>query len=395
MKKLLKIIGGCIGLCALVIAGLVLAEVDFSNDPNLDDFVEAKMEALEARGLAVVFIKDGDISWSNNYGYADVEAEKEVDEETLFQIASISKLVTGVAAMQLVEKGLLDLDAPINRYLPFHIANPHYPDTQITARMLLQHTSSLIDDDTTYRSTFTIPSGAPDPAMTLEELVRRYYLKGGALYNAETNFAGVPPGEARSYSNVAFGLLGFLVEQVSGQAFNVYCNEHIFRPLGMTSTGWFSTEINIERMATLYDGSTQLKPYAAASYPDGGLRTTIIDFSKFMIAMMNGGAYQGHRILQAATLQEMLPDRPEDTLVWEPDVFRELLVDTKGRPVPGHLGGDPGIATFAGFNPHNGTGLIVFMNGSPSLISPSPLLMLKMFNYRAPYKRLATEAGLL
>ena len=222
MKKILKIIGGLIGVLVLAITGIILVQIDFSNDRNLDEFVETKMEALEAKGLAVAFIKDGEISWSKNYGYADVEAGKKVNDETIFQIASVSKPVTGVAVMQLYEKGLIDLDASINRYLPFEIVNPNFPDKKITVRMLLQHKSSLIDNDPVYRSTFTILSGTPDPEMTLEELARNYYLEGGDLYDAAANFSNIHPGEEQSYSNIAFGLLGFIVEQVSRQAFNVY-----------------------------------------------------------------------------------------------------------------------------------------------------------------------------
>ena len=95
--------------------------------------------------------------------------------------------------------------------------------------------------------------------------------------------------ENRAIPILLFGLLGSVVERVSGQAFNTYCEENIFLPLGLTSTGWFSAEIKLERMAVLYDGETTLKPYAVASYPDGGLKTTVIDFSRFLIAMMNGG----------------------------------------------------------------------------------------------------------
>jgi hypothetical protein len=108
-----------------------------------------------------------------------------------------------------------------------------------------------------------------------------------------------------------------------------------------------------------------------------------------------GGEHGGPRILSEAAVKEMMPDNPEEYLVWVPDVFSELLVDTNGRPVPGHLGGDPGVSTFAGINPLNGTGMIVFMNGATSLISPSPFLILKMANYRSPYKRLGIEAGLI
>ena len=390
----MKILGGLLGVIVLTICSIIIIEIDFSDDENLDKFIETKMKAMEAKGLAVAFIKDGKISWLKNYGFANVETGEKITDETIFQIASVSKPVTGVAIMQLYEKGLIDLDVSINQYLPFEIVNPNFPNHTITVRMLLQHKSSLIDSDPAYRSTFTILRGSPDPDMTLEQLVRNYYLVGGNLYDREGNFSKKQPGEEEDYSNVAFGLLGFIAEQVTGQAFNVYCNENIFSSLGMTSTGWFTTEIDLENFSVQYDGETPLKPYGVASYPDGGLKTTVSDFSKFLIAIMNGGEYHGQRILKQSSVDEMMPENPDDNLVWAPDVFSDLMVDTDGHPVPGHLGGDPGVSSFVGFNASKDRGVIVFMNGSQSLISPSPFMLVKMMNYRAPYRRLAKEAGL-
>ena len=395
MTRLLKIIGGILGVLILAIAIIVFTFIDFSNDENLDDFVMAKMEVLEAKGLAVAFIKDNKISWSRNYGYENAETGKKVTDETIFQIASMSKPVTGAAIMQLYERGLIDLDTSINDYLPFDIKNPNFPVYKITVRMLLQHKSSLIDNQDAYRETFSIFRGTPDPDITLEDLLKRYYLAGGDMYDREANFSKKKPGEEADYSNIAFGLLGYIAEQVTGQPFNVYCAENIFVPLGMSSTGWFTTEIDLENFAVMYDGGAPLKPYGVASYPDGGLKTTVIDYSKFLIAMMNGGIYQGQRILKQSSVREMMPENPDENLVIAPDVFADLFINTKGHPVPGHLGGDPGVATFSGFNPENGTGMIIFMNGAQSLISPSPFLILKMMNIRSPYHRLAVEAGLI
>ena len=95
-----------------------------------------------------------------------------------------------------------------------------------------------------------------------------------------------------------------------------------------------------------------------------------------MIAMMNGGEYQRQRILKPSSVVEMMPEKTDDYLVWSQDVFGDLMVDTNGHPVPGHLGRDPGVSSFAGFSRTNGHGLIVFMNGSPALISPSPFMLL-------------------
>jgi CubicO group peptidase (beta-lactamase class C family) len=230
--------------------------------------------------------------------------------------------------------------------------------------------------------------------MSLEELVRSYFLVGGHLYDPEANFLKKRPGEEMSYSNIAFGLLGFIVEQVTGQAFNTYCNENIFIPLGMQSAGWMTADINRQNLAVQYDGEEKIKPYSVASYPDGALKISVKDYSKFLIAMMNGGSYNGRRLLKETTVNKMMPENPADNLVWNPEVMANYFIEVEDQNVQGHGGGDPGTVTLAAFNPENGNGLIIFMNGAPALISPSPFLMLEMLNYRSIFNRLAIEAGL-
>lgn len=392
MKKVFKIIGGLLAAFILVIATMVMVQIDFSNDENFDIFIEKKMASLQARGLALAFIKNGEITWSKNYGYADTEAEKKVTDETVFHIASLSKPVTGVAIMQLYEKGLIDLDASINNYLPFNISNPNFPETAITVRMLLQHKSSIIDNEPLIRDTFTILTGQPDPATTLGEFARAYYPSDGQWYDEDKNFSQKLPGGKYSYSNAAFALLGYMVEQVSGQPFNEYCRDNIFAPLDMKTAGWFSTEIDLENMAVQYDAGTRLKPYSYATYPAGALKISLRDYAKFVHAIMHGGVYNGHRILAESTVQEMLPENHAETLVWEHDVLTsEFLVDTKDQYVPGHSGGDPGTFSLVAFNPKTGNTFILFMNGTYSLINPWHL---RVFNIPSFVKRIAKEAQL-
>jgi CubicO group peptidase (beta-lactamase class C family) len=392
MKKVFKIIGGFSTAFILAIATMVMVQIDFSNDENFDVFIEKKMESLQAHGLALVFIKSGEITWSKNYGYADTEAEKKVTDESVFHIASLSKPVTGVAVMQLYEQGLIDLDASIDNYLPFKISTPHFPQMPITVRMLLQHKSSLIDNVPLIRNTFTILTGQPDPATTLGEFARAYYPSNGQWYDEDKNFSQKLPGEEYSYSNGAFALLGYMVEQVSGQPFNEYCRDNIFAPLDMKTAGWFSTEIDLENMAVQYDGGTRLKPYSYATYPAGALKISIRDYAKFMHAIMHGGVYNGHRILAESSVKEMLPENQTETLVWEQDVLTsEYLIDTKGQYVTGHSGGDPGTLGLVAFNPKTGNTFIFFMNGSYSLMNPWHLRMLNMPSF---VKRIAKEAQL-
>jgi len=116
------------------------------NTYNLDSFIVAKMSQYHIPGLAASIVKEGDIYWTCAYGFANIEDSIEVTDTTLFMLASVSKTVTGVALMQLWEAGLFQLDNDINNYLPFEVHNPNFPDSVITFRMLLTHTSSINDN---------------------------------------------------------------------------------------------------------------------------------------------------------------------------------------------------------------------------------------------------------
>ena len=96
-----------------------------------------------------------------------------------------------------------------------------------------------------------------------------------------------------------------------------------------------------------------------------------------------------------SSVDEMMPGNLNDNLAWQTDVLGEFFINTKDRSIEGHSGGDPGVASIVSFNRENATGMIVFMNGAQSLISPSPFMLVKMTNLRAPYKRLAKKAGLI
>lgn len=368
IKRILAIFGSILGIFVLGVAVIALIQIDLSNDGDLDMFIEKKMKKARVQGLAALILKDGEIIWSGNYGYADTATSRKITDDTIFQIASVSKTVTGTAVMQLYERGLVDLDVSIETYLPFRLENPHFPDDEISLRMLLQHKSSLIDNEPVLESTYTIESGLGDPDVTLEEFVRAYYLEDGGWYDAEKNFLQARPGATFSYSNAAFGLLGYIVERVTGQAFHEYCNEHIFSPLGMTSTGWLITEVDLEKMTVHYENGTKpLQPYSFATYPDGALKTTTQDYAKFLLAIMNGGSYHGRRILQASTVEEMLPEDYTENLVWGANPLSFFLIDTGQHTLHGHSGGDPGIFTLVYFNPVNDTGVVFFMNSTPPL----------------------------
>lgn len=307
-------------------------------------------------GFAGCVVKENRMIWSGAYGWSNIENGVCMSIDGIMNIASISKTFTATAVMQLWEQELIELDTDINRYLPFSLRNPHHPDRPISIFHLLTHTSSIIDGEF-YGSSYS----DGDPNISLEDWISGYLVPGGQFYDEEQNFSTEEPGSKRLYSNVGFGLLGYLVERISGMPFNEYCRKHIQEPLGMKHSGWFIHEIDSSKHITPYefneDQNQPLDLYSFPNYPDGLLRTSVQELSYFLMAIMNGGKYKNARILEKSTLKKMLQpaiELDEDQgLCWHRIRYEALW---------GHSGGDPGVGTYMYFNPRTRTGVITFQN---------------------------------
>lgn len=357
----------------------------FAQDTNsyepIESYVKKRMTEHHIPGMGGAIVKDTSITWMETYGYADIRKKRPMDVQSLMNIGSVSKTFTAAAIMQLWERDLVQLNADINKYLSVPIRNPNHPDTPITIQQLLTHTSS-IRDGSTYQNSYT----CGDPEISLKKWITQYVRPGGDFYDPKENFSQKKPGEEMSYSNVGFGILGLIVEEVTGQTFSRYTKEHIFAPLGMNDTGWFLHEINTEshvtptifvtndirkmienRIGSLlpplkeaedgYYAGTCL--YSFPNYPDGLVRTSVRDLSKFLIAMINKGAYRGTRILKKETVNKMLTpqlgNKEKQGLGWYHAGFESVW---------GHGGDDPGIQAGLYFNPELEIGMITFQNSN-------------------------------
>ncbi|MFZ6767280.1 serine hydrolase domain-containing protein [Undibacterium sp. Di26W] len=205
-------------------------------------------------GLSIVSIKDGKIAYQQQFGYRYIDRDNPdntlvVDAHTLFRVASVSKMVAAIGAMCLVEQGKLDLDADISRYLGYVVRNPHFPDAVITTRMLLSHTSSLRDDggynfpSNVSMQSFLLPAGA-------------HFDHGLQWANAASASAGADfaPGKYFHYVNLNWGVLGTVMEAVSGQRFDVFMRDTVLHPLGIAGAyhpDLLSTD-ELSRLAVLY-----------------------------------------------------------------------------------------------------------------------------------------------
>ena len=256
----------------------------------LDGIVPLQLEHEDVAGATVAVVKDGKQLFTKGYGYADVKNKKLVGaEETLFRAGSVSKLFTWTAVMQLVEQGKLDLGKDVNEYLDFKI--PEAFGQPISLKNILTHTAGFEEQ---LKDFFATDKRDPDLGD---------YLK---THIPKRIFA---PGTTPAYSNYATMLAGYVVERVSGQPFNDYIQQNIFKPLGMTHST-FAQPLPPELAPLMSNGyvlaSDEPKEFESSSlFPAGGLSSSAADMSKFMLAHLQEGRLGAAQILKPETTRLM------------------------------------------------------------------------------------------
>ncbi len=342
---------------------------------SLDVFIKNQAEKFHIPGIAACVVRGDSIVWQYSYGYANIEDEKKMTTESILNIASISKTITATAIMQLWEKGLLKLDADVNDYIDFSVRNPNFPNIPITIKQLLTHTSSIADG-----SSIKIGYQCGDPKKELKDWLFNYFNSDGEYYNETDNFQNKKPASFREYSNIGFGLLGLIVEEISGVSFNEYVKAKIFEPLEMSNSGYFLNEIDLNKLVTPYlflgplqrnlNDSKEIKlpyfnPYCDYSfwnYPDGLVRTSVLDLAKFATAYMNGGVYNGKRILKNETIDLMMSPQLTEDINEDKDQGLCWFQSPSLYPTWYHGGSDPGVSTRMYINKEEKLAMIVFEN---------------------------------
>ncbi|MBN1223971.1 MAG: serine hydrolase [Candidatus Aminicenantes bacterium] len=384
----------CIRICLLGLfitaTTISVLSLSFKSElSDLDDFILERLPTNHVPGLSACIVIKDKLVWAKGFGWADVEKKIPMSADTIQNIGSISKTVTATAIMQLWEKGRFKLDDDVNEQLPFQVRNPNFPDVPITYRQLLTHKSS-IKDGPAYGESYA----CGDPKISLKDWIQGYLKPQGKYFNKEENFHIWKPGTEepqkgpRAYTNVGFGLLGYLVEVISGEDFAGYCKKHIFEPLGMTHTGWMLADIDVNNHAVPYTYISEdskmpeeltfesflprygadkqsitrgeLFPhclYSFPNYPDGLIRTSVNELSRFLRVYLNEGTFEGKQVLKKETVQSMLSENHYGRgLCWYP------MMRKNDEIVWGHGGGDPGIATQMQFLQKDGLGVIIFFN---------------------------------
>jgi CubicO group peptidase (beta-lactamase class C family) len=333
-----------------MIASLLMLSIAATTDTStaeLDAFIEQQQAAYHLTGLSAVIVKGDQLVFSKGYGLAS--AQVPVASDTVFRLASISKVVTAVALMKLSDDGrAFGLDDDVSGALGFELRNPAFPAQPITYRMLLSHTASLRDNYDLPDALFPENDDSP---ISLRDFAEGYFKPGGLYYNAALSFTDSAPGTAYEYSNLGLTLVGHLVERLSGKSLEDYSREAIFEPLGMTETSWrgagFAPQSGLA-VPHRWSADGGLVPLGAYGYPDwpaGSLRTSAPHLARLMRMLMNRGEVDGVRVLTQASVDEMTRLQAPTADHQQGLVLYFLDAPTVAGARMGHNGADPGVRT--------------------------------------------------
>ncbi len=258
----------------------------------LDQLITHELADKNIPAISIALVVDQKIVWARGYGFADPKKKVPATAETVYRVGSVSKLFTDLAVMELVERGALDLDAPVTRYLPdFRPGNKF--DKDITLRMLMSHRAGLVREPPLGNY---FDNTVPSLERTVESLNR-------------TNLV-YEPGTKTKYSNAGIAAVGFAIEKTQKQRFERYLYNHILDPLGMKRSSFEPLdELNKDLAKAVmwtYDGYEFPAPtFELGMAPAGSMYSTVNDLGKFLSALFAGGKGPGGQIVKAETLEQM------------------------------------------------------------------------------------------
>jgi CubicO group peptidase (beta-lactamase class C family) len=384
-----------------------------SVDARLDSELAAIAadKSCQLASLSVLAIRNGRLQYEQQFGQRfigdGVQPSRPANALTLYRIASISKMMTTFGVMLLVEQGKLALDTDVGDYLGFPLRNPNFPERAVTLRALLTHTSSLRD-----------AAGYSWPADTA---LKTILVPGASGYGKGEMWArNAAPGDYFTYCNLNWGVIGTVMERVTGERFDRLMKRLLLTPMGLHG-GYNPSEFSAEdlsNLATLYRKRTvdtevwnpagpwipqvddyslraPAAPAGIANYaigtnatpfsPTGGLRISAHDMGKVMLMLMNDGVHEGRQILRPATLARMFTRQ----WTWDgkggngdsnrglfncwglgnqqfPDRPGMQLVEGGGIEAVGHLGDAYGLMSVFVFDPVAKNGMVMLMGGTSS-----------------------------
>lgn len=338
----------------------------------MDAFLGQLVKSGNPPGISFVVVKDGQVVYERAFGTINASSGREVTVDTVYHWWSVTKIPTAIAVLQLHERGLLDLDQPVQTYLPwFKVQAPTMESKPVTVRHLLNHSSGLPDPMPEMLGWVHDGARVNQTDLTRQQLVRFHKLR-------------FEPGSQAKYTNLGYMVLGAVIETVTGQPYEDYVTEQILEPLGMTKTGFVYREELAQHEAAgslpLVHLYTPILPFYLDmskvirqregkllwlnrvyldATPPSGLIGPVSDMATFMIALLNHGELNGQRLMRSDTSDYMLRGSPigRNGIGW-------FHATTDGRYHVQHEGGGPGFATILRLYPNESLGIAIMANGT-------------------------------
>ena len=318
------------------------------------------MKKTEVVGLAVAVVKNNQLIYNQSFGKKSIENNTDLSNTDIFRIASISKSFASTSIMQLVEAKKLSLDDDLSKLIGFNIRNPKYPETVITLRMALSHTSSINDSEGYFNLDAINPSKNKNWAKC---------------------YTDKQPGTSYLYCNLNFNIIGAIIERTSGQRYDSYVKQHILSPLNLYG-GYCIDSLDNNRFVSLYEYENKNFKLSPAAYaprreelskyelgystpllsPTGGMKISAVDLAKYMIMHMNYGKANGVKIISKKSSKKMqTPQSSEDNYGLALRVTKKLI---EGKTLVGHTGSAYGLYSAMFFDPKEKFGIVVITNGT-------------------------------
>ncbi len=330
-----------------------------SRDEALTAFsrqLRADVAADDVGGIVAGVMVDGDLVWAQAFGWADRDARTPMSTASISRTGSISKSVTAVLMMRLLDEGVIGLDEPVERYLPaFASIKDRRVDAQpVTFRHLASHTAGLIRE----------PQW-PDAVVGPIELWDKRIVESLPLTAYDT-----VPGARYQYSNIGFGTLGLALAKAAGRPFMEMVRTEVLEPLGMTGSEFVVAGAKLEaRLAAGYvigqdgsiDGGQPAREHAGRGYkvPNGGVYSTVADLGRFMGAM---SGVPGLRILSEESRQEALSIQTPENPNRGYGLGFSVQIDEQGRKIASHGGSVAGYTAHMAFDPEARIGVVLLRN---------------------------------
>jgi CubicO group peptidase (beta-lactamase class C family) len=330
---------------------------------SVDTFIKEQMERLNVPGAALAIVEGDQIVHLCGFGRARPGGEAPTPQ-TPFFIGSLTKSFTALAIMQLMEAGKVELDAPVQRYLPwFSVADPQ-ASTQITVRHLLNQTSGL----STWSGWIPLADldDRPDAAERQARALSTFKLTR-------------PVGSAFEYSNMNYNLLGLIIEAASGESYAGYIQSHVFDPLGMRHSYTEPAEAKQNGLAVGHrywfwsPMAMPDRPIPRGSFPSGQLVSSAEDMAHFLIAHLNGGRYGNAQILSDAGIVELhRPAAAADAMGWSGQYGMGWYNEQHGQTrIVWHAGAVPDFSAYMALLPEQKKGVVLLCNAGHFVMNPT------------------------